>query len=248
MRLLKASIFFVATLIFLFASKNQTLASLVVVGSDGEVTMTVLSVEDSIELEIPRAEYLEVKNVAESAPDQDAKISLFKKDGKVNLNVSTNSGDKSLDVTNYKDAVIEIEKRPQAEKITIGILGENFTISQRGVVVETDYEINIDPKSADLTLSTPSGLRYLSILPRQAVDTILRSNTINRITRQNKVFLVEQNGGGDLSYKVSGEKVINLFDLFEYSVPVTSYVSASTGEILSTEQPEWLRVLGFLFV
>ncbi|MCH7641106.1 hypothetical protein IID22_02845, partial [Patescibacteria group bacterium] len=246
MKLFKLLLFlFLAFLIFA-TSAQVTRASLVTIDKEGKVVINVLSAEESIELEIPRRDYLEVKNIAEVTPDPDAKISLLRVNGKVKLNISTSSGDKSLDVTNYKGEIVEIEERPAVERIAISVLGDKFEIVQRGVVAITTYEINIDPQTARITLETPSGLRFLSILPRQAVDITLQAKYINRIGGQDKLDLKEE--GGDLSYVVHGDKVINPFDLFEYNVPVKVYVSASTGEILSVDQPTWLRILGFLFV
>ena len=76
------------------------------------------------------------------------------------------------------------------------------------------------------------------------MDSVLRSKKINRIGVDNKLNIIENDR--ELSYEVGGERVINLFNIVEYSVPVTVQVSASTGEILLVDQPTWLKVLGFL--
>ena len=246
MKLFKLLLFLFFTFLIFATSVQVARASLVTIDKEGKVVINVLSAEESIELEIPEREYLEVKNIAEGIPDPQAKISLLRSDGRVSLQISTSSGDKSLDITNYQDEIVEIEERPAVERIAISVLGDKFEIVQRGVVAVTTYEINIDPQTARLTLETPSGLRFLSILPRQAVDITLQAKYINRIGGQNKLDIKEQ--GSELSYVVHGDKVINLFDLFEYKVPVKASVSASTGEILSVDQPTWLRILGFLFV
>ena len=225
-------------------STSTVYASLVTIDGEGKVVVNVLSAEESIELEIPRSEYLEVKNIVAVTPDPNAKITLSKAGGIVKLNVSTASGDKSLDVTSYKEEIIEIEERPQAEKLVIGVVNGKFTIEQRNVVANTDFDIHIDPATAGLILETPSGFNYLSILPRQAVNSVLRSKTINRIGEDSTINIIETDR--QLSYEVAGEKVINVFNLFEYPVPVKAQVSASTGEILSVDQPTWLWVARFL--
>lgn len=236
--------FFISLFIFsLFFSTAR--ASLVAIDESGQIIINVLSAEESVKLEIPRVDYLEVKNIAEGDLDPDAKISLLKDNGKVKLVVSTSLGDKSLDVTNYNDEIIEIEERPAVKKLAISVVGDSFEIVQRGVVAATSYEITIDPKTARLTLETPSGLRFLSILPRQAVDIALQAKYISIFGGQDRLDIKEV--GSELSYIVSGDKVINLFDIYEHKVPVKAVVSASTGEILSVDQPTWLRVLGFLF-
>ena len=206
----------------------------------------VLSAEESIGLEIPQSEFLEVKNILSETPDSNAKISLVKNEGKTTLNVTSSSGNKSLDITNYKDEILVVEERPEVQKLTFFVSGDKFTLVQRGVYAETDYQINIDPISAKLTLETPSGLRYLSVLPHQATDVVLKANFINRIDDEKRLTIREE--GSELTYEVFGDKVFNIFNLFEYGVPVSAKVSASTGEILSIEGPTWLKVINFLFV
>ncbi len=243
MKVAKTFLVFFLSFIFLI-STSSAYASLVTINEEGRVVINVLSAEESLELEIPRGEYLEVKNIVSVTPDPEAIITLSKDGGKVKLNVSTASGDKSLDVTSYKDEIVEVEERPQAEKLVIGVRDGKFTIAQRDVVAITDYDINIDPQGARLALETPSGLAYLSILPRQAVNSVLRSKIINRIGGDGALSIIETNR--ELSYEVAGDKVINVFNLIEYPVPVKVNVSASTGEILSVDQPTWLRVIRFL--
>ena len=232
--------------LFFVLSVSKVDASLVTIDKYGKVIIKVLSAEESIGLEIPQSDFLEVKNIISETPDADAVITLAKTDGKSTLKVSSISGDKSMDVTNYKDEVLVVEERPEVQKLTFFVSGDKFTLVQRGVYAETDYQINVDPTSAKLTLEAPSGLRYLSVLPRQATDAVLRANFINRIDEGKRLIIKEE--GSDLTYEVFGDKIFNIFNLFEYGVPVSAKVSASTGEILSIEGPTWLKVINFLFV
>jgi hypothetical protein len=232
-------------LIFLASLRNAN-ASLISIDKEGRIVINVLSAEKSVGLEIPQSEYLEIKNILSETPDSNAKISLVKNEGKTTLNVTSSSGNKSLDITNYKDEILVVEERPEVQKLTFFVSGDKFTLVQRGVYAETDYQINIDPISAKLTLEAPSGLRYLSVLPHQATDVVLKANFINRIDDEKRLTIKEE--GSELTYEVFGDKVFNIFNLFEYGVPVSAKVSASTGEILSIEGPTWLKVINFLFV
>src|SRR4030042_1417021 len=76
--------------------------------------------------------------------------------------------------------VLSSEERAEIEKVTIELENDKFLIKQRSVVASTDYEININPKTAGISLKTPTGLKYLSILPRQAAETVLKSKLINK--------------------------------------------------------------------
>lgn len=246
MRGLKAFSLLIVSFLLFFLAASLVQASLVTINKSGKVILKVLSVEDSIELEIPRREYLAVKDITEETPDPEVKVSLAKIGENVKLLVFSKSGEKSLDVTNYKEEIVEIEERPEIDRLTIGVSGDKITISQKGVVAETDHAINIDPEEATLTLQTPTGYKFLSIFPRQAVESVLRSKIINSIREKDKIILKEDEG--ELTYEVKGDKVFSLFNIFKYSTPVEVKISASTGEIISIEKPDWLRILGFLFI
>jgi hypothetical protein len=245
MRYFKVFLFLTAVIAFLtFAEPTE--ASLVTIDGEGKIIVNVLASEDSVGLEIPTNELLEVKNLAADIRDSQAKVSLNKSDGKVQMNVSTTSGEKSLDVTGLQDDLIEIEERPRTEKLVIRHKEGEFVLVQGGVVAHTSYEIGVDPEMATITLKTPSGLRYLSVLPKQAVNSVLRTNLVDRLSFQNKAEIKEEDG--EVSYTIKAEKLINVFDIFEYPLPVTTKVSASTGELVGIEEPKWLRFVGFLFV
>lgn len=236
---------FLIPLVFTLSTKLAW-ASLVTIDNDGKVILNVLSAEKSSELEIPHSDYLEIRNIISEATDPNAKISLARVEGKATLNVSTASGDKSLDVSNYKEEVVEVEERPQTRKLTIFVTGDKFTIGQEDILAETEYEINIDPQTARLTLLTPSGLRFLSVLPREATFAVLRSNFINKVDTAKKLVLTETDG--ELTYEVFGDKVINFFNVYKYPISISARVSASTGEVLSIDGPSWVKIFNFLFV
>lgn len=241
-------ILFILNILFilsLFYLVKETKASLITVTNEGNIVINVLSSEESIELEVEKSN-IEVKEIAESTPEPGSKISLLREEGKAKLSVLVGSKEQILDISDYKNSVVEIETRPEIEKITIAVQKDLFTIKQRGVTAETDLSIDINPDNAGITVETPYGFKFLSILPKEAVDIILRSKYINNIEKEKNIFLIEEEK--DIAYKIDGEKVINLFNVFEFATPVSAKVSASTGEVLNLEQPTWLKVIGFLFV
>ncbi len=232
-------------LFFLFPQPAR--ASLITVNQKGEVVLKVLSSQDEIALGIPKRDFLEVKEMAVGLPAvSNPKISLQKSEGKVLLKVQTDSSQTSLDVSGWTEDVVEIEEREETKKLAIAIKKDKFSIKQEGVVVLTDYPISINPQKNQLSVETPSGNRFLSILPIEAAQSLLRARIISRLFLNNEAVLTE-NERGELIYVISGEKTINLFNLFDYSVPVTAQVSALTGEVVLVDQPVWLKILGFLF-
>jgi len=73
----------------------------------------------------------------------------------------------------------------------------------------------------------------------------LRAKFVNKIPDSN-IELIEKDK--ELQYVIAGEKVFDILGLMEYSVPVTTFISASTGEILSIDSPTWFKYIKFLFV
>lgn len=225
---------FLASLIFI-ELPSLALASLVTINKNGETIWKVLSSQDEVSLGVKRNS-LEVKEVASDIAE-DTRIAIKREDGKIYLN--------EFDVTNWQEDLVEIEERGETKRAVIGVQGTQFTIEQNGILALTDFPIVIDPKANELSLITPSGSIFLSVLPTEAVESALRSRFINRLPEK-KIFLKEEEVG-TLAYTVNGEKVLDIFGILEYKIPVTARVSASTGEILGVQGPEWFKIFGFLF-
>jgi len=242
MKSLTAS-FIIGLFILLLSSSNAN-ASLLVVKKNGEVTWNVLSEEDTA-LGIPTHSYLEVKKAGEVTPSSTSVITLSKKNDKISLFVDSGNEKRELDVTNWQEDLLEIEERAEVQKLKINLNEGKFSLEQKGIIAVTDYPLTIDSKSAELSLVTPSGERFVSIFPLEAVEAVLRTKLITKAVNP-KIEIVEKER--ELQYIISGEKVFNILGIYEYSIPITSYISASTGEILSVDSPTWFKYVKFLFV
>lgn len=215
--------------------------SLIQLSPAGQVTINVLAAESESGLSIPQSDYLKVKShLADSG--EFTQIALTRSSDKTTLSVGTGN---YLDVSGIGSDLVEVEERPATHKFSIATSANGFVLTQDGVMATTSYDIHIDPLKARLTLATPTGDKYLAILPKEAVDSTIRSGVLSKVV-DGGVAIVE-NAGSELVYKVSGNKVLNLFNLYNYQVPVTANVSASTAQIVSVDQPPWLVVITYLF-
>jgi len=238
-----AAILILSSLIFV-SSTALSYASLIVIDNTGKVVWNVLSEKDGLALDIPRHSSIEVKKAAETTPPSSSVVSLERTDGKVSLLVSSDNETRELDVTGWRNNLVEIEERAEVQKLVIGIRDDKFTLSQKGVSAETTYPVSVDSERAQISLETPSGAKFISVFPIEAVESALRTNLMNRITEPKiEVFEKEQ----ELQYSIQGEKVFSLFKTYDYSIPVTLFVSASTGEVLDLEAPGWFKYISFLF-
>jgi len=236
------SSFFIAIFLF-FLVVHQAEAALVVVGRDGGVVVNVLSREIALGIERPG---IEVVNVSNREAGEEESVFLSRDGERVSLSVFEGNEERVMDVTDYPKELIEIEKRSKPERIRIMNSENEFIISQKGIQARTGHSIFIDPVDNELSLETPSGRRYLAILPYEAVLGVVKANVLNRLNADGEIFLSEH-VNGELLYTVNGERTFQVVNLFELSVPVEARVSASTGQVVGVEQPIWFKVFGFLF-
>ena len=218
---------------------NPVFASLVYIDNSGDVTVNVLS--NQIALGASEKVDLEVTGSAGGRTGSN-NIAVKKEDGKIVLNVGD---DTQLDVTDWQDNLIEIEERANVRKISILLKDNRFVINQSNVSAYADFPIYVNPKENELTIETSSGSANLSILPLEAVEIALRAKNITNFFQEG--VLIEEREHGILSYKISGEKQVDILNIMTFQVPVTTYISTTTGEVLDIDQPKWLSLFGFLF-
>ena len=167
--------------------------------------------------------------------------------GDSTLQVKSTSGE--IAYTNGKIEVqkgdtVEVAARANSNDLKIGTNGNQFTIEENGIVANTSFPITIDPVKNELTVTTNSGSRLLSILPFEATVVLTRGKFIDNI-KDNQISLSEDSNGL-LQYSINGVRNINIFNVAKVSGDVSSNVSASNGEIIKVNEPVWLRLLGVI--
>ncbi len=230
--------------IFLNLSSSSVYASVLSVGKNGEIIWKVLSQEDSLDISVPSHSSIEVKKVFDDSVNPKSLIELRKDDGKISLSVFNDNESREISVNGFREDLIEVEERAEVQRFNIGVVDNKFSISQGKFLALTEYPIQVDPKSARISLKTESGERFLAMLPSDVVRGVLKSKLISRV-KDNLLEIKEEKR--DLQYSFSGEKVFNIFNFFEYSVPVSLKVSAITGETVSIDGPFWYKIIGFFF-
>lgn len=208
-------------------------AALLVVNNKGKIVWKVLGLNT-----------FEVKNIFQTpTPPADSQISLSRMNGKVELNVISDSGTTQTDVTSYYDDLVEIETRGDVKTYKIANLGDRFTISQEGVVANTYYPITINAKTNEVTIRTSKGEQLITVLPFDVVEDLQKANVIDQTTDVELAENLEQ----ELQYIVSGEKKLRLLNFIDFPVSIKAHVSAVDGTFTETEAPIWYKILGFLF-
>jgi len=236
----------VVVLVCFFASASGVKASMITVNSKGAAVWNVLGESDSLTLDVVKPSAVSIKEINGNQETQNANIALLISEGTVNLNVKSEDQNKTLQLRDFSGDLVQVEQRPQVASFKIFYKDGNFVFKQGEISASTSYPVKIDSANARVSLQTPSGELNLGILPKDAVDDLVRAKVISKINGQQKIILGEQ-VNGQLAYNIPGIKTINLFNVTNLDVDVVGNVSATTGEILSVDQPVWLRILGFVF-
>jgi len=226
-------------LILTFMFVGEARASLLRVTKEGEVVTNVLSLTSGLALSAPDADRFEVVDI--SRDDEDQTIYLSKDDGGFAY-LALGEGGTRYEVTNVEEDIVEIEEREEIKRLRIILQDGSFVLSQDGFNVVAENPIEIDPKTGKIMVETNSGKVFLGVLPLDAATTILRSRSITKI---NDAYLATDETG-NVVYRFEGDKEVDLLKILNYSVPVITELSISTGEIIKVNQPIWLRILGFL--
>lgn len=230
----KLSISFLFSTILLFYCVSNAKAALVTVSEKGLLRLNVLGASTS-EFNVRK-----VAQINDITPQAD--ITLQKTPDGTQLIVENGSDIRELDLTGFNRDIIEIEAKEAPKKIIILNSEEGFVIKQNSEEVKTVFPIYVSSKSKEISVQTPSGIRYLLVFPSDALSSLIRSNELSEETN---IELIETEKG-DLSYKVLGIKNVNLFDIFYLDVNIEAYVSATTGQITKIDKPLWYRFGGVL--
>jgi hypothetical protein len=236
----KACFVIVGAIIIFFLETKQSLAAMVVIQNDGKIRWNVLASEDQ------KPESLSIVGLPPNiAPTPGATVSLKNENGKLQLQVSSDKGNSNADVSTYTDDIIELEQKEATKHIKISSDGGGFLLKQNGVTAKTTFPITINSQDKELSVMTPTGQRFVQVLPYEAFRDSINASLIDNLLPETTLALIEGDQG-QLLYTINGQKNIQLFNLLDIKAPVTLSVSAVNGEIIHVEKPVWLKVFGFL--
>lgn len=237
--MLKPFIFLSTFFIAGFFLASEVSASFITIKKDGDIILNVLSKQSFVD-----QTSFEIKKIIQDTSNSGSLVGLEKKDDGFKLTVLSQGELKELNVNDSK-SLVEVEERPEVQRIVVGVRGGKISLEQEDVVALTEYPLQIDAKRAIITLTTANGDEFLYFLPKEVVEFVLRTKLINKIEEEK---IEVGNFDGKLQYKISGEKIFKIANLFEYSVPIEIFVSGITGEITSVDSPSWFKILRFLFL
>lgn len=203
----------------------------VLIDKEGFVFATVLSeqtstVSDSIN-EAKSRLVKEVERVLISSSSEISKITLKDKDSQSVVEVSRG------------DVLAKIEHENPTESVQVVKTPQGIAIEQGSVLAHTTYEVEVDSDTKSLMLNTPTGVRYLNLLPADSLALLTKSKIISDA---NRVDIVEDESGR-LLYAISGVKRFDVVKNIPLAADVLVFVSATEGGVEEVKMPFWAEFL-----
>lgn len=181
-------------------------------------------------------------------------------DGNTRIHLGSNNSNLSLEAVKADGTKFQIDKKAfetisSAIKLETGSdvtqSGDNFAIKRGLVEAATKFPISFDTTTKTFSVQTKNGEQEVKILPDQAVQKLLENKFFSHVqdntsgdsksSSEPKITLTEFNN--QPAYEVRGIADKKVFGFIPVSIPKTTFVSAQTGDTLTTNESFVSRVL-----
>lgn len=162
------------------------------------------------------------------------KVKLKAENGTLKLEAETETGETS-DLG--EDNEIEIENKDDDKiRVATGSADGEIILSRNRIRARTNFPLSIDLKTNELIVTTPNGVKQVTVLPDQAIDNLLTKNVIDRVELKNEEELELTEENGEPVYEVSGESDQKLLGMFPVKIKAKIKISAETGKVVNTQK------------
>lgn len=146
-----------------------------------------------------------------------------------------------------EDDEIEIEARHDDKiRVATGSSDREMTFSRNRVRARTNFPLSVDLNTNELIVTTPNGVKRVTVLPDQAIAKLLENNVLDRLEPDSEEELELTEEDGVPSYEVAGESDQKLLGFMPVKIKSRVKVSAETGEVIRTEKTIRDRLFDFL--
>ncbi|KKT45803.1 MAG: hypothetical protein UW37_C0041G0008 [Candidatus Gottesmanbacteria bacterium GW2011_GWA2_44_17] len=169
------------------------------------------------------------------------KLKLKSETGILKLEAETEDGERT---ELGEDDAIEIEDRHDDKiRVATGSSDREMTFSRNRVRARTNFLLSVDLNTNELIVTTPNGVKRVTVLPDQAIANLLANDVIDRLEPENETELELTEEDGVPTYEVAGESDQKLLGLLSVKIKSRVKVSAETGEVVRTEKAILARLI-----
>lgn len=186
----------------------------------------------------------------------DKVVTKFKDENGQELELEASEEAKILD-----DAKNELED--DDIKIATGSAQTGFV--QKGRRVRTNFPLSINPTTGELFVTTPSGVKVVTILPQEAVDNMIKAGVLTRLDEPQipstpgstssasapsvesaPIEITEVNNTP--AYVISGVKEQKMFGFIPVDIKIKTFVSTADGSLIEIQEGLFSRILDLISV
>ena len=169
------------------------------------------------------------------------KLKLKSETGILKLEAETEDGERT---ELGEDDAIEIEDRHDDKiRFATGSSDREMTFSRNRVRARTNFLLSVDLNTNELIVTTPNGVKRVTVLPDQAIANLLANDVIDRLEPESETELELTEEDGVPTYEVAGESDQKLLGLLSVKIKSRVKVSAETGEVVRTEKAILARLI-----
>lgn len=174
-------------------------------------------------------------------------IEISSEDGKLSIKAKNENG---TEVQLQEDSLEKINEALKNEDIEIATTsGRGFLLRKGQFEAETHFPLSINPTTNELTVTTPAGVKIVTVLPDQAVNNLLQKRLIDNVASSSaSTGIVLGLFNNQPTFQINGTDDKKLLGLVPVSVYKTSYVSAQTGQVLQVNETFLNQLLDLLSV
>lgn len=194
----------------------------------------------------------------------DIKIEYEREGDKIVAKFKDDNGEElELEASEEAEILEEAENEFEDDDIKIATGSAQTGFVQKGRRVRTNFPLSINPSTGELFVTTPSGVKVVTILPQEAIENMIQAGVLTRVeepqlptppesTTSSSTITVEDapieitEVNNTPTYVISGVKAQKMFGFIPVDIKIKTYVSATDGS-LTDIQESWLsRILDLI--
>lgn len=174
-----------------------------------------------------------------------------------------NGEDLELEASEEAEILDEAENEFEDDDIKIATGSAQTGFVQKGRRVRTNFPLSINPSTGELFVTTPSGVKVVTILPQEAIENMIKAGVLTRVeeppvptppesTTSSSILSVEDapieitEVNDTPTYIISGVKAQKMFGFIPIDIKIKTYVSATDGSLTDIQESLLSRILDLI--
>lgn len=173
-----------------------------------------------------------------------------------------NGKEAELEATEEAEILDNLDKKLDDDDIKIATGSAELGFIQKGRRVRTNFPLSINPSTGELFVTTPSGVKIVTILPQEAVENMINAGVLTRLEEPPVPTTPESTSSGVVSvegapieiteanntpaYVISGVKAQKMLGFIPVDIKIKTYVSTTDGSLIKIQESLFSRILDLL--